>query len=74
MEIWNTVNNDVQPTKYIGAKATSNNVKNILDLLRIVSSKCDSDDLDIPCYVIRVPTEVPCVPAVAYSRLAMNRC
>ncbi|KAK2711291.1 hypothetical protein QYM36_012467 [Artemia franciscana] len=55
MEFWNTVNNDIQPPKRIGTKAASNNVKNILGLLR----KCDNDDLDIPCYIIRVPTEVP---------------
>ena len=45
-----------------------NNVKNILDLLR----KCDNDDLDIPCYAIRVPTGLPCVRVVAYSRLAVK--
>ena len=58
----------IQPTKRIGAKAASNNDKNILDLLR----KCDNDDLDIPYYVICMPTEVPCVPVVAYSRLAVK--
>ncbi|KAK2718672.1 hypothetical protein QYM36_005866 [Artemia franciscana] len=45
VEFWNKVNNDIQPPKRIGAKAASNNVKNILDLLR----KCDNDDLNIPC-------------------------
>ena len=68
MKFLNTVNNDIQPTKRIGAKAASNNIKNILDLLR----KGDNDDLDIPCYAIRVPTEVPCVPAVTYYRLAVK--
>jgi len=33
LEFWNTVNNDIKPTKRIGAKAASNNVKNILDPL-----------------------------------------
>ena len=40
VEFWNKVINDIQPPKRIGAKAASNNVKNILDLLR----KCDNDD------------------------------
>ncbi|KAK2718887.1 hypothetical protein QYM36_006035 [Artemia franciscana] len=34
VEFWNTCNNDIQPTKRIGAKAASNNVKTILDLMR----------------------------------------
>ncbi|KAK2707472.1 hypothetical protein QYM36_015240, partial [Artemia franciscana] len=33
VEFWNTDRNDIQPTKRIGAKAVSNYVKNILDLL-----------------------------------------
>ncbi|KAK2727313.1 hypothetical protein QYM36_007968, partial [Artemia franciscana] len=50
-----TKTNEIKLVMSTRHKAASNNVKNILDLLR----KCGNDDLDIPCYVICVPTEVP---------------
>ena len=35
-----------------------------------IFQKCDSENLSLPTYVIILPTEVPVIPAVAYSSFA----
>ena len=60
-----TVPDDCCP-KRVGNKAITNNIRDMIDLIR----KCDSENITIPIYVIRLPTEVPTIPAVAYSRFA----
>ena len=50
----------------IGATGSTNNVKDILDLTKIL----DSEEVSISIYVIKSPTEAPILPAVAYSRLS----
>jgi hypothetical protein len=52
--------------KRTGQKALVNHLKDIIELFR----KCYSDWLHAPAYIICIPTEVPVMPAIAYSRLA----
>ena len=65
-EFWAKVAPNDNCPRRIGAKASANNVKDILDFIK----KLDSEEVSTPIYVIKSPTEVPVLPAVAYSRLS----
>ena len=52
--------------KRVGNKAVASNLRDIVDSFY----QCDSEEIAVPIYVIRLPVEVPVIPAVAYSRLA----
>ena len=51
----------------MGSNAALNHLKDILELLQNQSSSEDK-----PFFVIRSPADVPCIPAVAYSRIAFK--
>lgn len=64
-EFWGIADPNKSVPKRQGDLASQRNLKDILDLLR----QCDSDNSLLPIFVIVSPTEVPVIPAVAYSRL-----
>ena len=65
-DLWSKLEPDEIPPRRSGAKSATSNIKDMLDLLK----KCDEASISMPTYVIKLPTEVPVLPAVAYSQLA----
>ena len=62
-DLWSKLAPDEIPPRRSGA---TSNIKEMFDLLK----KCDEASITMSTYMIKLPTEVPVLPAVAYSQLA----
>lgn len=63
--LWKKILTNQLIPKRVGINAKLNNLNEIFYLF----SKCDADNAKVPDFIIRCPTDVPCIPAVAYFRL-----
>lgn len=65
-DLWSRVFVGERVPRRQGDLANYRHIKDIIETFQ----KCESDDFILPTYVIILPTEVPVIPAVAYSSLA----
>ncbi|XP_065557591.1 uncharacterized protein LOC136025487 [Artemia franciscana] len=66
IELWSHVYEGERVQRRQGDQANYRHIKDMMEIFR----KCDSENLSLPTYVIILPTEVPVIPAVAYSSFA----
>ena len=66
IELWSRVYEGECVQRRQGDQANYHHIKDTMEIFQ----KCDSENLSLPTYVIILSTEVPVIPAVAYSSLA----
>ena len=66
IELWSHVYEGERVQRRQGDQANYRHIKDMMEIFQ----KCDSENLSLPTYVIILPTEVPVIPAVAYSSFA----